>query len=79
MLARFVDAGWLRPAALCDQAVRAHTVLIAGVISQQLSNQPATSFDQGSVTQLIPLLMGMFFDAYATRNQSDAAEESTAG
>ena len=72
-LARFVDAGWLRPEAVGDEAVRAHTVLMAGVISQQLPNQPATDVDEGSFTRLIPLLTGMFFDAYATGDQSDTA------
>ena len=77
-LTRFVHAGWLRPDAAGAAAVRAHTVLIAGVISQQLSNEPTTNFHDGSFTQLIPLLTRMFFDAYATGDRHAAAQRISA-
>jgi hypothetical protein len=66
-LAGFVAAGWLRPEAAEDDALRAHTTVISGVISQQLSNQPTAGFDDGVYTRLVPLLIDMFFDHYATR------------
>jgi AcrR family transcriptional regulator len=66
-LAGFVAAGWLCPEAAEDDAVRAHTAVISGVISQQLSNQPAAGFDEGVYTRLIPLLTDMFFGHHATR------------
>lgn len=65
VLTGFVAAGWLRPEAAEDDAVRAHTTVISGVISQQLSNQPAVGFDDGLYSGLAPLLSGMFFDNYA--------------
>jgi AcrR family transcriptional regulator len=66
-LAGFVAAGWLRREAAEDDAVRAQTTAISGVISQQLSNDPAAGFDDGVYTRLIPLLFDMFFDHYSTR------------
>jgi AcrR family transcriptional regulator len=66
-LAGFVAAGWVRPEAAEDDAVRAHATAISGVISQQLSNQPAAGFDDGLYTRLIPLLSDMFFEHYTTR------------
>lgn len=66
-LAGFVAAGWLRPEAAEDDALRAYTTAISGVISQQLSNQPAAGIDDGLYTRLVPLLIDMFFDHYATR------------
>lgn len=66
-LAGFVAAGWLRPEAAEDDAVRAQTTTVSGVISQQLSNEPAAGFEDGVYTRLIPLLIDMFFDHYSTR------------
>ena len=66
-LAGFVAAGWLRPEAAEEDALRAHATVISGVISQQLANQPGAGFDDGLYTRLIPTLVGMFFDHHSTR------------
>jgi AcrR family transcriptional regulator len=68
-LAGFVAAGWLRPEAAEDDAVRAQTTAVSGVISQQLSNEPAAGFEDGVYTRLIPLLIDMFFDHFSTRKE----------
>ena len=64
-LAGFVTAGWLGPRR--PRTTPCATTAMSGVISQQLSNEPAAGFDDGLYTRLIPLLIDMFFDHYATR------------
>jgi AcrR family transcriptional regulator len=49
-----------------DDAQRDWTVLISGVISQQLSNQPGESFATGRFTAGLPGLVAMFAQYYGT-------------
>jgi len=62
-----------------DELVAAWTVLMSGVVSQQLANQPGTSFDDGTYTQLLPSLIAMFVAHYApagrTRRTSRTKEK----
>lgn len=57
--------GWIRAGADIDDLLRDWTILIAGVVSQQLSNAPAESFDSGRFTAALPNLVAMFADHYA--------------
>jgi AcrR family transcriptional regulator len=47
-----------------DEAFRQWTVLIAGVVSQQLSNAPHESFDGGTFASGLPQLVAMFLQFY---------------
>ena len=64
-----VDAGQLAPAAATDDGVALYTVLGAGLISQQLSNEPAAPPGEGRFTRLAPAALGMFFTYYAPKDE----------
>ncbi|HEX6873137.1 MAG TPA: TetR/AcrR family transcriptional regulator [Micromonosporaceae bacterium] len=55
-----VDAGQLAPAAATEDGIAIFATLFAGVISQQLSNEPVTTVDKGRFTRLA----GDFMDMY---------------
>ncbi len=57
---RLRDAGVLAPDVDVDRAYRASTALVAGVISQQLSNAPDETFDGGTWTAVLPDLLDMW-------------------
>jgi AcrR family transcriptional regulator len=57
--------GWVRADAPIEDATRDWTILLAGVISQQLSNAPHESFAKGSYTKALPRLVTMFAAHYA--------------
>jgi AcrR family transcriptional regulator len=63
-LAAAVDAGQLAPAAASDEGVGLYTVMISGVISQQLSNEPIASAGMGRFTRLAPKALDMFVRYY---------------
>lgn len=56
--------GLLRDDVDVDEAFRQWTVLISGVVSQQLSNAPHESFDDGTFTRGLPSLVAMFLQFY---------------
>ena len=58
--------GLFRADADIDDALRAWTMLTAGVISQQLANAPHESFDEGSFTTQLPELVAMFLAHYGS-------------
>lgn len=58
--------GLLRADADIDQMQRDWTVLISGVVSQQLSNAPHESFDDGAFTSRLPTLVAMYCDHYSS-------------
>lgn len=60
-----VDAGQLAPAAASEEGVALFTVLMSGVISQQLSNEPSAPAGKGRFTRLTPKALDMFFRYYA--------------
>lgn len=49
----------------------AWTVLISGVISQHLSNEPTQTFDRGRFTSLLPALTSMFLAHYGPKGERD--------
>ncbi len=55
-----VDAGQLAPAAASEEADALYTILMAGVISQQLANEPAAPAATGRCTRLTPTVLEMF-------------------
>jgi AcrR family transcriptional regulator len=64
LLAEAVRRGELTPAAESDDAVRTWTVLLSGLLTQQLANEPDAGFDDGSFTRLTDALLDLFFDRY---------------
>ncbi|UOY01946.1 TetR/AcrR family transcriptional regulator [Blastococcus sp. PRF04-17] len=59
-----VRAGHLSPAASTDDAVRLWTVLLSGLISQQLANQPGVPFEEGAFSRLTGTAIDQFLSAY---------------
>ena len=60
-----VDAGQLAPAAVSEEGGALYTILMAGVISQQLANEPAAPAATGRFTRLTPTVLDMFVRYYA--------------
>ena len=61
------DRGLLRADVDVDQVQRDWTVLVSGVISQQLSNGPHEPFETGRFTNALPELTRMFAAHYGAR------------
>jgi hypothetical protein len=65
VLGRMQRAGQLRADVSVDELVRAWTVLIGGVVSQQLANAPHEPYESGSFTTLLPQVVAMYRAHYA--------------
>jgi AcrR family transcriptional regulator len=59
-----VQLGQLRPQADSDEALRLWTVVLSGLISQQLANEPNVPFNDGRFTRLTDAAIEMFLSAY---------------
>jgi AcrR family transcriptional regulator len=73
--AQFADAvrdGGLHPDADSDEAVRLLTVLISGLITQQMANQPGAELDTGLFTSLTDRAVEMFLTYYNPIGQTHA-------
>jgi AcrR family transcriptional regulator len=66
--AEAVRLGQLHPSAATDDAVRLYTVVLGGLISQQLANQPGVPFADGVFSRLTDPAIEMFLSAYAPRS-----------
>jgi AcrR family transcriptional regulator len=60
------DRGVFRADVDVDELLRAWTAVTSGVISQQLSNAPNESFDEGRFTTLLPQLVEMYLAYYTS-------------
>jgi AcrR family transcriptional regulator len=65
-------AGLLRPDAASDQAQRLFTIVVSGVISQQMANQPGASYEAGMFSSLTDAALDMFFARYTPAGGPDA-------
>jgi AcrR family transcriptional regulator len=65
MFAEVVRLGQLAPGADSDDAVRLFTVVLSGVISQQLANQPGAAFEDGVFSRLTGRAIDLFLSAHA--------------
>jgi len=65
-------AGLLHPDAASDQAQRLFTIVVSGVISQQLANEPGANYDTGMFTSLTDAALDMFFARYTPAGGTDA-------
>ncbi len=54
-----------------DAAISTWTVLISGVISQQLSNAPHQTFEEGAFSRLLPQLVSMYLAQYGAERSHD--------
>lgn len=64
-----VRRGALRRGAAADDAMALLSVLVAGVISQQLANEPAASFEDGRFSRLLGRAVSLFTEAYRPRGK----------
>jgi AcrR family transcriptional regulator len=60
-----VRLGRLAPVADSDDAVRLYTVVLSGLITQQLANQPGVPFEEGAFSRLTGAAIDQFLSAYA--------------
>lgn len=74
VLRDLVRAGELAPAGATDKGVALYTVLVSGLISQQLANDPQAPFDSGRFTRLSHTAMDMFFQFYAPQEGEPHAD-----
>ncbi len=63
-LAEAVAAGQLGPGADTEAAILVVSVLITGVLSQAMANEPGVAWGEGRFTPLFPTLMGLLVAAY---------------
>jgi AcrR family transcriptional regulator len=67
-----VQAGELHPNAASAEAPRLWTIVLSGLISQQMANEPAADYDTGIFTSLTDAALDMFFARYALPGRTDA-------
>jgi AcrR family transcriptional regulator len=65
-----VRKGQLSRAADSDEAMRMLTIVIGGVGSQQLANQPGASFEDGLFTSLTDEVLNMFVTYYSPERKA---------
>jgi AcrR family transcriptional regulator len=64
-LRRAAEAGRLAPAAADERAVDLVTTMTAGVVSQQLANEPGVAAADGRFARLTPVVLDLVLSAYA--------------
>jgi AcrR family transcriptional regulator len=67
-----VQAGALHPKAASEEAPRLFTIVLSGLISQQMANEPGAGYDTGMFTSLTDAALDMFFARYAQPGGPDA-------
>ena len=63
--AEAVRRGQLARGADSEDAVRLYTVVLSGLISQQLANQPGVPFAEGAFSRLTPTAIDLFLSAHS--------------
>jgi len=72
------DRGELGPGADRDEGLALLSIVQAGVISQQLSNEPHATFERGRFTSMLPRAVAMFVATYPPKG-ARARSSSTQG
>jgi AcrR family transcriptional regulator len=67
-----VEAGLLHPDAATAEGQRLFTVVLSGIISQQMANQPGAGYEAGMFTSLTDAAVDMFFARYTPSGGTDA-------
>ncbi|GAA0904403.1 hypothetical protein GCM10009557_79980 [Virgisporangium ochraceum] len=63
--AEAIRRGELHPDAATSEAQRLYTVVLSGVISQQMANEPGAGYHEGLFSSLTDLALDLFFARYA--------------
>ncbi|GAA1657127.1 hypothetical protein GCM10009744_57560 [Kribbella alba] len=63
-LAATVAAGQLHPDAASEEGIALFTAITAGVMSQQLANEPDASYEEGRFSRLMPVVLEMYYQRY---------------
>jgi AcrR family transcriptional regulator len=71
-----VRAGVLHPSAASAETARLFTIVLSGLISQQMANEPAAEFGTGLFTSLTDAALDMFFARYTLPGGSDASSRA---
>ena len=69
LLALTVEERWLDPAAASDEALLLFTSVIAGIVSQQLANEPSADPAPGRFASLVDPAVSMCLEYYALRKE----------
>jgi len=77
-IAALQDAGLVRADVPIEQIERDWTILVSGVVSQQLSNAPQQAFEDGRFTAALPELVAMFAGHYSPRTPAPARASRSA-
>ena len=67
-----VRTGELHPDAASAEAPRLLTVVLSGLLSQQMANEPGAGYDTGMFTSLTDAALDMFFARYTRPGETDA-------
>lgn len=70
------DRGVLPTSVDVDEAAITCTVLVSGVISQQLANAPQESYDEGTFTRVLPHLVAMYLTGYGWKGDDDVFSDT---
>jgi AcrR family transcriptional regulator len=70
--AEAVRRGQLRPGASSPEALRLYTVVLNGVVSQQMANEPGADYGTGIYSSLTDTAFDMFFARYTQPGGTDA-------
>jgi AcrR family transcriptional regulator len=70
--AEAVRLGQLRPDGAAGDALKLYTVVLSGVISQQMANEPGADYDTGAFSSLTDAALDMFFARHAHPGGPDA-------
>lgn len=65
-----IEQGYLRSDTDLDEIVELYTVVISGVVSQQLANEPGVSYELGRFSARTERVVEIFFAAYESRRSS---------
>ncbi|MDQ2959777.1 MAG: TetR/AcrR family transcriptional regulator [Candidatus Dormibacteraeota bacterium] len=79
MLANVRDRGLFSASADVDEVLRSWTMVITGVLTQQLANAPHESFDQGAFTTQLPQMVTMLLTHYGPRTPTTTTRRATHG
>jgi AcrR family transcriptional regulator len=60
-----IEAGHLHADAASEEGIALYTSMLAGLISQQIANEPHASFEDGRFIKLLPVVLEMFYQRYA--------------
>ncbi|HEU5111090.1 MAG TPA: TetR/AcrR family transcriptional regulator [Micromonosporaceae bacterium] len=71
-----VRLGQLRSAAAGTEALRLYTIVLSGVISQQMANEPGATYDDGVFSSLTDTALDLFFARYTHSGGPDADPRS---